>query len=240
MAVLFRFAFWSCSLVGVPAQWIWKQPGNLGCFPESVRWAWLWTELHLLLVPALTNCNWDAANYSFYVQLSPEKRRKDGEKRMQKWAGGVHGVRSFSVYQQVEDPIALVCCLKPGGSRCHKSVLCWENREWWFLSALWFRGVFSAASTAAVLLVMIRKLHWEFQEFGQAAKLFLQKQWENGNSDSALYISAKSEWNFMRQRKGTSPGGLCIKGLLHTVDVWELFKGEVTNFSKIESIKQSR
>lgn len=85
---------------------------------------------------------------------------------------------------------------------------------------LWLGGMFSAVSTAAVPLVAKRGLCWELQGLGQAARFTCRSKWEGGNCDSALYIFAKSEWDFMRQRKGTPPpGGLHIKCFLHTMEV---------------------
>lgn len=81
-------------------------------------------------------------------------------------------------------------------------------------------GIFNAVSTAAVPLVVKSGLCWELQGLGQADRLTCRSKGKGGNCDSALYISAKSEWDFVRQRKGTPPpGGLNIKCFLHTIEV---------------------
>lgn len=92
------------------------------------------------------------------------------------------------------------------------------SKEWCFLPALWFRGTFSCSISCCSSFGPFPCR--ELQKFGQAAKLSLQRHRERGNHDAPLYLSAKAEWGFMRQRKGTSPPAeLLIKGLLHTVEV---------------------
>ena len=89
------------------------------------------------------------------------------------------GTSCFSAYLLLFSPGKLrillpLCTASSRGAVDARSQCCVEGIGSGGFSALWLRGIFSAASTAVVPLVMRRGLCWELQEFGQAAKLFAE------------------------------------------------------------------
>lgn len=183
---------------------------------QRVQWAWGWTELPLPLVPSLESVT--ETQQTLPPVGSWAQRR---EKRMQRWQRSewkgrwIGGSRSFPVYlppspKQAEHPGQWQTLAVPALSR-----------ERCFLPAQWVRGTF---------------LWWWWKPVlgasgvGASCQTAFAEAGERGNRDAPLYLSAKTEWDFMRQRKGTSPPAeLLIKGLLHTMEMWELCKSEVTD-----------
>lgn len=109
----------------------------------------------------------------------------------------------------------LLPCSAPSGKGAVDARSPLLSREWCFLPALWVRGTFSGSISCC-------------SSFGGGRKPVLGASGVQASCQTVFaeparkgkllqFISAKIEWDFMRQRKGTSPlAGLLTKGLLHT------------------------
>lgn len=197
-----------------------------------MQWAPGWTELHLPLVPSPRECNWDPANPSCRGQLSPgkaEKRMQRGQRgasgrvrMLGKWIGGT---RSFSAY--------LLPSPQTSWGRC--CLYLTSVREWWtrvasaVRSLLCGSGLHSVVASAAAAPLVGRKAVLGAPGARASCQTVFAEPARKGKPWCSSLSLCQTEWDFMRQRKGTSPpAGLLIKGLLHTMEVGELFISEVT------------